>query len=413
MDNTTYKYASIYAPTDYSSPLVSNSNNGKGMAFLDFLGIGESFLNGLFGHYENNRNMHFQEDMQKAQMDFANEQRELTQQYNTSEREATQDFNLQMYNLNNAYNSPQAQMQRAMQAGINPNSFAQSINGGQSQSVTSSPQSVGMPGMPGMGSGALGHTQLIDPALVNANKLAQSQVDLNEAQASALTVNAEANARQAGVAEENLKLNKKQLDAVINQMDKQNQLIDQNLKIGIEEEKSKALQNAYQDFYNNTLLPLIEEQNIKQIEALKQNISESKARVAEIGAQIKNINQQIAESKKRMEGIQSEVDKNAAETELVKLQKVRQQLENEAKGINNDISRQLGYDVEKLNASQVGVMGFMRLFDNISTSIKRAGQFMSGKGHLPSQVRDAYSSTPNRFDNYYGGNSFTGAYNPF
>lgn len=116
------------------------------------MGLFDSILGGVsklfdFGasHYETNRQMHFSEDMQKQQQQYNTAEREAAQQYNTGEREATQDWNLAMWNKNNDYNSPAAQMERLQSAGLSPAAAAQAVAGQgsvASSPVTSSAQSV-------------------------------------------------------------------------------------------------------------------------------------------------------------------------------------------------------------------------------------------------------------------------------
>lgn len=77
----------------------------------------------------------------------------MNRQFQTGEREAAQDWNLEMWNKENEYNTPKAQLERALAAGINPNAAVQGISGssnagsvqgssGQSGSQASAPGSV-------------------------------------------------------------------------------------------------------------------------------------------------------------------------------------------------------------------------------------------------------------------------------
>lgn len=115
------------------------------MGLLDGIigGVSKLFDFGA-SHYETNRMMHFAEDMQKNQQLYNTSEREAAQQYNTGEREATQDWNLAMWNKNNEYNSPAAQMERLQSAGLSPAAAAQAVAGqgsAVSQPVASSAQS--------------------------------------------------------------------------------------------------------------------------------------------------------------------------------------------------------------------------------------------------------------------------------
>lgn len=57
---------------------------------------------------------------QEEQNEFNAEQAAINRDYQTAEREAAQQFNIDMWNMNNAYNSPAAQLQRLKEAGISP-----------------------------------------------------------------------------------------------------------------------------------------------------------------------------------------------------------------------------------------------------------------------------------------------------
>lgn len=63
--------------------------------------------------------------------------------FQTAEREATQDFNIDMWNMNNEYNSLSSQMSRAKEAGVNPSALLGSSGGSGSiaNPVSSSPMS--------------------------------------------------------------------------------------------------------------------------------------------------------------------------------------------------------------------------------------------------------------------------------
>jgi hypothetical protein len=330
--------------------------------------------------------MHFQEDMQKSQMEFANEQRELTQQYNTSEREATQQFNLDMYNMNNAYNSPQAQMQRAMEAGINPNSFAQSINGGQSQAVTSSPQSVGMPGMPGMGNGGSHQVsiggmfdKIVQAEMLDANKkLLDSQANKNNAEANALTSNAETNRGM-------LQLGEKQLDEVKRVNDKTIEHINKQIESIDSENELRATETEWNNFRNTVLAPIIEKQEWQKLSNMKAEYDATKAKTAALYAEAANLRQQIAESKERIKLIQSEAEKNKAQTELMNLEKKLKENEVTISNIRTEYYKNFGYDPTTTPVSNQLIIGGARMFsmvgqwiDSVSNALERFGSAAFG-----------------------------------
>lgn len=79
----------------------------------------------------------FQESQQ-----YNTHEREMAELYNTSEREAAQQFNLDMWNKQNAYNSPTAQAARLRAAGVNPYAVLNGQQGTAGQVQSSSPASV-------------------------------------------------------------------------------------------------------------------------------------------------------------------------------------------------------------------------------------------------------------------------------
>lgn len=86
----------------------------------------------------------------KAARKWQAEQAQINRDFQRDERLATQEFNLDMWNLTNdwnlaqwhrqnEYDSPQAQLERARAAGINPNTAIGSMYGGGSASLSASP----------------------------------------------------------------------------------------------------------------------------------------------------------------------------------------------------------------------------------------------------------------------------------
>ena len=72
--------------------------------------------------------------------EFNAEQAQLDREYQTQERLATQEWNEQMWNKNNEYNSMSSQMQRALEAGVNPNALlGGSYSAAQSNAPTTTP----------------------------------------------------------------------------------------------------------------------------------------------------------------------------------------------------------------------------------------------------------------------------------
>lgn len=73
-------------------------------------------------------------NQQSREMEWNAEQAQINRDYQTSEREAAQQWNLEQWNRENEYNSPAAQLQRAAEAGMNPNMLYGSATGAQAQS---------------------------------------------------------------------------------------------------------------------------------------------------------------------------------------------------------------------------------------------------------------------------------------
>lgn len=99
------------------------------MGFIDSLiDAGASAITAIpqaiFGHYENNRNMHFQSDEAKAQRDWQ-----------SSENQKNRQWQEDMYNL---YNSPSAMMRQYKEGHLNPFLMASQNNIGNGMSATPS-----------------------------------------------------------------------------------------------------------------------------------------------------------------------------------------------------------------------------------------------------------------------------------
>lgn len=115
---------------------------------------------------------------------------QLNRDFQDWQRLMTQEFDLDMWNLNNEYNSLSSQLQRARDAGVSPNAILSGdYKGGFSNSVTSTPMSgaqASANNAGALGSAMIGRT----PAMLNAvgnfiknmtdSKVAMKQVQLNE-----------------------------------------------------------------------------------------------------------------------------------------------------------------------------------------------------------------------------------------
>lgn len=87
------------------------------------------------------KNIKASQKAQDKEMAFNAEQAQLNRDYQTSERIASQEWNEQMWHKNNEYNSASAQVQRMLQAGINPNTaFGNGYSSAESAAPTTTPQ---------------------------------------------------------------------------------------------------------------------------------------------------------------------------------------------------------------------------------------------------------------------------------
>lgn len=99
-------------------------------------------IGGLMQARQNKLNRQYDAAKTNAQMDFTTSERLAQQEFSTSERLAAQAFNVDMWNMNNEYNSPSSQMARMAAAGINPNTAAASLTGASATPVSTSGMSA-------------------------------------------------------------------------------------------------------------------------------------------------------------------------------------------------------------------------------------------------------------------------------
>lgn len=110
---------------------------------------------------------------------WAARQAELNRQFQREERLATQQFNIDMWNMENEYNTPKNQLQRLIDAGVNPNSYFNNMSNVASGAPKSSPMSGAQ------ASPVAPPTSLIGSGIANyyQNKVLASQAKLISAQA--------------------------------------------------------------------------------------------------------------------------------------------------------------------------------------------------------------------------------------
>lgn len=112
---------------------------------------GGSLLNGIIGVGSQLLANNAAKNQQAREQEWSAEQAQINRDYQTSEREAAQQWNLEQWNRENEYNSPAAQMQRAVEAGMNPNMLYGSSTGsvassGQARTTGQSGSQAALPG---------------------------------------------------------------------------------------------------------------------------------------------------------------------------------------------------------------------------------------------------------------------------
>ena len=145
------------------------------MGFFDALGgIANGIIGGIITSNENRKQYNRQKSLLQMQ----------------------QDYNTTMWNANNEYNTPQAQYQRLLDAGVNPAAAVNSLTGGQSTQVATptapTPAYVGNPGDSAM-QGLSVFSQFLQ-AMANVNK---TKADTKLAEAQTALAEKDANVRDA------------------------------------------------------------------------------------------------------------------------------------------------------------------------------------------------------------------------
>lgn len=247
-------------------------------------------------------------------------EREAVQAYNTSEREAAQDWNLEMWNLENEYNDPSAQMERMVAAGINPNAVAAgmagngSVAGGVqgSSGASSSPGSVsGASSTPG--SGSMAHSN-VDPTALgdilggSVNSMWQN-MDIQNAIAGKQLDN-RMKQKELGVFDETWMLNQKEIQSRIDKA-----LADAG------KSKSETDLNVQQ-------FEFLKDKNPVELQTMNMMYQRVKSEVDQIGQQIENLKKQydltdemIKESEARQKNIDADTGLKESQTDLTDAEK--------------------------------------------------------------------------------------------
>lgn len=225
------------------------------------------------------------------------------------------DKDLEMWNRQNNYNTPSAQMQRYAQAGINPNIIASQGNAGNATGMPeySAPDMKAYNGWNDLGASAVSQAIIQKYQLDNQKRSTDSQISTNNALQS--KYNAEARntimkteteywqsiikAKEAGILDE---FGAKEAAERLKQLQKQNEEIDSRIDL-----------NASQKELNESVIAV----NNQKIENMKQDIKESlsrigvnKARIGEITTNTSLLGQKILESGLTQKQLQYLLDTN-------------------------------------------------------------------------------------------------------
>lgn len=126
--------ANRYDMDDYGRDIESANNSST--AYSVFGNVASNIpiigkvLSPIFNSLSDNSDKQAALLTQEREMEYNSNEAAIDRQFQTSEREAVQKHNLDMWNMENEYNSLSSQLERAEQAGVNPNDVVG--NGGSS-----------------------------------------------------------------------------------------------------------------------------------------------------------------------------------------------------------------------------------------------------------------------------------------
>lgn len=287
----------------------------------------------------------------EAAQGYNTSEREAAQAYNTSEREAAQQWNLDMWNLENAYNDPRAQMERMVAAGINPNAVASGMagNGSIAGSVASSSGASisGASSSPGSvsgasssaGSGSLATTPsiagFIGQNIANsANTLWQNLAMQKEV--SGKQLDNDMKEKELGVFDEDHYLSHEQIKASIAEMNKNVEDKDADIKLKDQQLEFLADMNPVQLKTANAMYSKVSAE-VRQID---QQIENLKKQYSLTDAQIRNLNADTVKKGAETELIGSQQDLTESEKALTDLRSLYQEKENIVKGLEAGAAEQ-------------------------------------------------------------------------
>ena len=241
----------------------------------------------------------FNAEQAQINRDYQTSEREAVQAYNTSEREAAQQWNLDMWNRENEYNDPRAQMDRMVAAGINPNAVASGMagNGSTAGSVAASSGASSSPG-----SGSVATTPSIAGFIGqniagSVNSLWQNLYTQQQVESAKLDNMLKD--KELGVFDVQFELNANEIQARINEINKNVEDKDADIKL-------KEQQFAF-----------LEQMNPIQLQTAQVIYNKTAAEVRQIDQQIENLKKQYELTDEQIKNVQADTRKKDAETELI------------------------------------------------------------------------------------------------
>lgn len=304
------------------------------------------------------------------------EQAQLNRDFQREEREQTQDFNVDMWNMNNAYNSPAEQVKRLVEAGINPSAAfgGNSYSPAQSSPVTSSPMSGSTASTGGLASsmytaGGINANFASNLQALASAKEAETQGNLNQYN---LDWNKMTEKQRLKQLDTNIKYQEAQINGVLVKAD-----LDKMSTKQIEENTRwiGKLNQAELDLKMQTLTNLYNEnaellksgaQNRKESE---QRIKESEQRINESESKIAVNNQSILESQSRTKGQDLENDILEEEGKQAEYETALKELE---KTVSSELGLPLGSSEQILMWKLWKKGELPKFIDEVTVPLERA-----------------------------------------
>lgn len=111
---------------------------------------GSQIASQVFTSIGNQMDLYIEEERNALDRQYNHDEAALAREWSTLEREASQAWNLEQWNRENQYNSPQAQYERLLATGMNPNvAMSQLSNGNANGGLTTRPGSTAQATAPG------------------------------------------------------------------------------------------------------------------------------------------------------------------------------------------------------------------------------------------------------------------------